>query len=190
MKSYISKYFGDDYIKNVNLHDIGVYYSVPVKDIYENKREEFEFDTLEDNILLDKYTIDSGEYIENWDNIDYDYTDEIEYYDTIDYLMDNKKYDKFLVVLFNARWNGASGARIFDNYEDCFNRGYDCSMFVSGSSKTGKYLKLREYHHDVPMGHSSIIIGLTDREYQKLENKDIQSLINYANGCMDKIIEL
>lgn len=190
MKSYINKYFSKDYIKKVNLQDIGVYYTVPVKNIYENKRGEFDFETLEDRILLDKYTLDSGEYIEDWDNIDYDYTDEIEFYDTIDYLMDNKKYNKFLVVLFNSRWNGASGAKIFDSYEDCFKRGYDCSMFINGSSKTGKYLKLREYHHDVPMGHNSIIIGLTDREYQNLENKDIQSLIDYASGCMDKIIEL
>ena len=173
--------------KDIDLQQVGTYYSVPIKDIFEEKRKEFDFENLDDYILLNKYSIDSGEYVENYNNINYEYTDELE----IDYyfhqLMNYKKYNHYLVVLFNSRWNGASGYKIFNNYMDCFCRDYDNTMYVKGSSKMGKYLKLREYHHDNPMGHDSIIIGLTDREYEKLDNMNIEQIIDFATKSLLKV---
>ena len=173
--------------KDIDLQQVGTYYSVPIKDIFEEKRKEFDFENLDDYILLNKYSIDSGEYVENYNNINYEYTDELE----IDYyfhqLMNYKKYNHYLVVLFNSRWNGASGYKIFNNYMYCFCRDYDNTMYVKGSSKMGKYLKLREYHHDNPMGHDSIIIGLTDREYEKLDNMNIEQIIDFATKSLLKV---
>ena len=174
--------------KDIDLQEVGVYYSVPIKDIFEEKRAEFDYEDLEkDTILLDRSSIDSGEYVENYNNIIYEYTDEVE----IDYffhqLMNYKKYNHYLVVLFNSRWNGASAYKIFNNYMDCFYRDYDNTMYVKGSSRGGKYLKLREYHHDNPMGHDSIIIGLTDREYEKIDNMNIDQIIDFAKKSLLKV---
>lgn len=190
MKTYVEKNFGKDYLKQMNIQEIGVYYNIPIKDIYEDKRDEFDYEDLNDSVLLDNISIDSGCYVENFDNIEYDYTDEIEIEDTIMQLMNYKKYNHYLVVLSNGHWTGASGYKIFDNYMECFYRDYGVNMYVKGSSRSGKYLKLREYHHDAPMGHDSIIIGLTDREYEKLDNMNIDEIIDFGEKCLEKITEV
>ena len=154
MKTYIDKNFKREYLKGVDLQQVGVYYNVPIRDIFKEKRAEFDYEDLEnDTILLDRYSIDSGEYVENYDNIEYDYTDEVE----------------------------------IDDYMECFYRDYDNTMYVKGSSRSGKYLKLREYHHDKPMGHDSIIIGLTDREYEKLDNMNIDEIIDFGAESLFKV---
>ena len=190
MKTYVDRNFNRDYVKGVDLQQVGVYYNIPIQDIYKEKRKEFDYeeDELENgDVLIDRKTIDSGEYVENFDNIEYDYTDEVEIDDYLKSLMNYKQYKHYLVVLFNARWTNASGYKFFDNYIECFYRDYDNTMYVKGSSRSGKYLKLKEYHHDKPMGHDSIIIGLTDTEYEKLQDKNIDDIINYGYECLGKI---
>ena len=190
MKTYVDRNFNRDYVKGVDLQQVGVYYNIPIQDIYKEKRKEFDYeeDELENGyVLIDRKTIDSGEYVENFDNIEYDYTDEIEIDDTIKQLMNYKKYNHYLVVLFNSRWTNASGYKIFDKYDECFYRDYDNSMYVIGSSRSGKYLELREYHHDKPMGHNSIIVGLTETEYEKLDKMGIQDIIDFGTECLGKI---
>ena len=189
MGTYAEKNFSKNYLKGMNIQEVGVYYNVPIRDIYEEKRKEFDFENLDDYILLDKYSIDSGEYVENFDDISYEYTDEVEIDDTISQLM-NCKYNHYLVVLFNATWTNSSGYNFFDKYDECFYRDYDNTMKVIGSSRSGKYLELREYHHDKPMGHDSIIIGLTDTEYEKLRYKNIDEIIDYGTLCLSKIKEI
>lgn len=188
MKTYVERNFSKDYLKMMNIQEVGVYYDIPIRDIYADKRKEFDYDDLEsDTILLDKISIDSGYYVENFDNIEYDYTDEDEIDSVISELMNYKKYNHYLVVLFNSTWNNASGYKFFDKYEECFYRDYDNTMKVIGSSRSGKYLELREYHHDKPMGHNSIVIGLTETEYEKLNRKGIQEIIDFGTECLGKI---
>lgn len=191
MKTYVEKEFNKENLKHIDIQNVGVYYSVPIENLYENRRGEFDFEEEETSVLLDHATIyDDNTYVQNYDNIEYDYTDEYENSEFIHALMNYKAYDHYLVVLFGATWNGASGYRFFDKYDECFYRDYDASMYVTGASVKGKCLTLREHHHDVPMGHRSIIIGLTENEYQKLENKDVQEIIEYAENMFDKAIEL
>ena len=159
----------------------------------------------EDNIRIDKYLSENTEYsrsyieklidekcvLVNGKEVKASYkvclNDEIEINDYFKQLMNYKKYNHYLVVLFNSRWTGASGYKIFDNYMECFYRDYDNTMYVKGSSRSGKYLKLREYHHDKPMGHDSIIIGLTDREYEKLDNMNIDEIIDFGKENLFKV---
>lgn len=191
MKTYVDKYFSRDFFKTTDLQQVGVYYNVPVENIKKDKLGEFDYDEDVSCIMLDANTIyNSDEYVESYDGIDYGYTDEYEIDDVLSCLMDVKKYNRFLVVAFNCTWSGASGYSIKDNYIDCFVRNYDSTMYVVGSSKNGKYLEARESHHDVPCGHKTIIVGLTDKEYEKLENKDVDYVINYGKNCLDKIIKL
>ena len=186
MKSYMEKEFNKEYLKKIDIQQLGTYYTVPIKDIYEDKRAEFD-ENEDGTVSLDYVTVYSGEYIENYDNVEYGYTDEWEIDDILNNLMNYKKYNHYLVVLFNSRWTGASGYKIFNDYMECFYRDYDNTMYVKGSSRSGKYLKLREYHHDKPMGHDSIIIGLTDREYEKLDNMNIDEIIDFGAESLFKV---
>ena len=191
MKTYIDRFFSRDFFKNTDLQQVGVYYDVPVENIKKEKLNEFDYDEDMNYVLLDSNTIyNCDDYVEDYDGIEYSYTDEIEIDDTFSYLMDSKKYNKYLVVAFNCTWNGASGYSFKDNYIDCFVRDYDSTMYVTGSSKNGKYLRLRESHHDVPCGHNTIVIGLTDNEYNKLEGKDVDYIINYGKECLNKTVGL
>lgn len=178
--SYASKYFDLDYLKKVNIQEIGVYYTIPIKNIKEDKRNEFDYEDLEDYITLDSETINDSDYIEDYSNIEYDYTDTWEIEDFLGNLMNTKKYEHYLVLLDYATWCNSSGVKIFNDYKECFYRNYDSSMYYEDSSKKGKILTLREYHHDKPTGHNTYIIGLTETEYNKLENKSIEYLIDYA----------
>lgn len=186
MKTYIEKNFDLEALRKINLQEVGAYYDVPRENFEEEKLEELGYD-LEDymtSVIADEMTI--NEY-GLWDNVEYSYTDEDERADFLHGLMNYKAYDHFLVVLFNSRWTGASGYKIFSNYIDCFVRDYDCTMYVVDSTPRGKCLLMRETHHDVPMGHSSIIIGLTNREYEKLQNMDFEKVINFAEKWFESL---
>jgi hypothetical protein len=189
MKTYVDRFFSRDFLKNTDLQQVGVYYDVPIENIKKEKLGEFDYDDDTSYILLDANTIYNGDYVDDFDGVEYSYTDDIEIDDTFSYLM-NKKYNKYLVVAFNCTWSGASGYSLKEDYIDCFVRNYDSTMYVTGSSKNGKYLKLRESHHDVPCGHTTIVVGLTDKEYEKLEDKDVDYIINYGKDCLNKVVEL
>ncbi len=189
MKSYAEKNFSKDYLEKVDIQNVGVYYDVPIENIAENKLGEFDIDEEQTSILLDHHSIyNSDEYVIDTSDISYEYTDEYEIDDFISGLMNYKAYDHYLVVLFGAKWNGASGYKIFNSYKECFCRDYDVSMYYKGSSSKGKVLSLKEYHHDCPMGHTSVIVGLTENEYQKLLYKDIDDIIQFGEKCADKCI--
>lgn len=191
MKSYVERNFGKDYVKKVNIQEVGVYYTVPASDIIEEKRDEFDIENFDSEyVMLDKYTIDNGDYLYRYCNLSYDYTDDLEYQSFINDLMDYKKYNNYLVVAYNCTWNHASGFKFVKDYKDCFYRNYDVSQYVTGSSKGGKTLELKEYHHDVHMGHKVIIVGLTDSEYYDLEDKNFDDIDNYINKQLQNIIEL
>lgn len=191
MKSYVERNFGKDYVKKVNIKEVGIYYTVPACDIIEEKRDEFDIENFDSEyVMLDKYTIDNGDYLYRYCNLSYDYTDDLEYQSFINDLMDYKKYNNYLVVAYNCTWNHASGFKFVKDYKDCFYRNYDVSQYVIGSSKGGKSLELKEYHHDVPMGHKVIIVGLTDSEYYDLKDKNFDDIDNYINKQLQNIIEL
>lgn len=190
MKSYVEKNFDKEYLKGVDIQNVGVYYNVPIENIEKDRLAEFDIEEGQTSISLDHHTIYTNNFIVDTCGIDYDFTDEMEIDSFINDLMNYKAYDHYLVVLFNSKWNGASGYKIFNKYDECFYRDYDCSMYVTGASAKGKYLQLREYHHDCPMGHTSIIIGLTEKEYQKLDSASIDDIIEYGKQSLNKIIEL
>ena len=80
-----------------------------------------------------------------------------------------KKAAHYLVILEHYRWDGGSGCRIVDNVRDAFYRDYDCCIYPEAVTRGGKVLKLRESHHDCPMGHTTYIVALTEREYEFLD---------------------
>lgn len=98
-----------------------------------------------------------------------------------------KTYDNYLVFAFNCRWNSTSGYMFKQDIFDCVVRDYDCSQYVWAISKNNKAMLLKEFYHDKPYGHSTVIIGLTDKEYAKLENADFFEIKNFAKKYLDTL---
>lgn len=164
-------------MEKIDIQKIGNYYIVPIDDLKDEYKNDF--DEEEKSVSL----LEEDLYMcKTLDNIEFDFYDEDLVDDYIEDLMSHKKYHHYLVALFSAKWNGASGVKIFNDYKECFYRDYECSMYVDKKSSHKKWVKLREYHHDKPLGHNSIIIGLTDNEYKKMKNKNIYELLEYARG--------
>lgn len=190
MKSYAERNYGKEYLQNVDIQNIGVYYSVPVEDLTEEAINDLRIETEDgqEYTLISQYDVNYGNYLKSYDRLEYDYTDTWEFKDFVDYLINKKYYEHYLVVGFNCTWNNASGYTITDDYYDCFYRRYDCSMTVTGSSVNGKYLTLCESHHDKPFGHTTLIMGLTEREYQKLDNMNVAEVIEFGRENLKKVI--
>ena len=107
------------------------------------------------------------------------------YEEELNYII--KDYEHYLVFAFNCRWNGASGYNITDNKLDAFVRDYDVTQYLKRVTKGNKACLLREYHHDVPMGHDVVIVGLTDEEYQKLNTFDFEKVEKFATEFKMKL---
>lgn len=99
-----------------------------------------------------------------------------------------KEYDHYLVVAYSSNWRGQTGYRFTDNIIDTVYRKYDVTQNIIGGTNSRKSLLIMEYHHDVPMGHETIIIGLTDKEYEKLDYSSFEDIIDFADTKKDKVI--
>ena len=160
---------------------IGVYYNVPTSKLKESDIKKYGIETDNaDDVLIDSNTLDCLD-IEDWDGVNYEYTDELERDDYLYSLMKSDRYNHFLGVLYNGTWDNRTGYKIFDNYIECFDRDYECALYLNDKSRHGKYVILDEYSHDKPMGAGYIVIGLTDKEYESLCNTDWDGKINFAN---------
>lgn len=99
-----------------------------------------------------------------------------------------KEYDHYLVVAYSSNWRGQTGYRFTDNIMDTVYRNYDVTQNIIGGTNSKKSLLIMEYHHDVPMGHETIIVGLTEKEYEKLDYSSFEDIIEFADTKRDKII--
>lgn len=118
---------------------------------------------------------------------EYDYEfNEDEFLDFMEQFL--KEYDHYLVVAYSSNWRGQTGYRFTDNIIDTVYRKYDVTQNIIGGTNSRKSLLIKEYHHDVPMGHETIIIGLTEKEYEKLDYSSFEDIIEFADTKRDKII--
>lgn len=82
MKCYAEKNFDKEFLKTVDIQNVGVYFDIPIKDLTPSFRDEFDFDNSEKEqgtMLLDYHTIyNNDEYVETYENIEYNYTDSFE----------------------------------------------------------------------------------------------------------------
>lgn len=116
---------------------------------------------------------------------DYEFSED-EFLDFMEQFL--KEYDYYLVVAYSSNWRGQTGYRFTDNIIDTVYRNYDVTQNIIGGTNSRKSLLIMEYHHDVPMGHETIIIGLTDKEYEKLDYSNFEDIIDFADTQKDKVI--
>ena len=162
MKPYALKYFYADFLKDADITKIGMYVWTP----YSNIKDEFKDDVdepwededgeecipiFENNLF--RFCIDPmnyeycmGSYFEK---------------ELLDEFFDNviKPFNHYLVCAYHCDWRGRNGYKIYDSLAEAFCRDYDVTQYYVGGSSGGKSICICEHSHDVPMGHSTMIIG-------------------------------
>jgi len=98
-----------------------------------------------------------------------------------------KNSDRYLVFARNCTWDGRSGYKFSNDIYDTVYRSYECFISPWERSKGKKTLVCKEYHHDVPMGHTSIIVALTDKEYEELSRSNFETIQRFAEE-MEKAV--
>lgn len=193
MKPYALKNFSECYVKNKNITDVGCYVWTPYLNIKSEYRNDFDIYDDEEYASVSVAYTDVDEVLD--DPFNYEWCmgsdfDEYEYRDFISQLI--KPYNHYLVCAYHCTWNGASGYKIADSIEDALYRDYDCSQYFNGGSRGGKSMMLCEHSHDVPMGHRVVVIGLTDKEYEKLSywDVDFKTVFDFAERNSKLIIEI
>lgn len=168
----------------VDIQKLGDIYETVVSNIKEEERSGY---FIDDEMLENNTPIIFADFNDLIDKYDYeccDFDEEI-FYDFIEDLLGNSNH--YLCIDYGANWRGAIGYGIFDNKEKCFVRSYDCSQFIIGATVGGKALSIRESSHDCPTGAEILIIRLTDKEYNMLENKEFNDIIEFGNGIRKNV---
>lgn len=193
MKIYATRYMSPEFIKKINIPEYGEYVWTPYLNIKEEYRNEFDIDEDEEYASVTVWVCDLDEYCEDPYNYEYcmgSYRDEYMYEDFISELI--KPYDHYLVCAYHCTWNGSNGYTIADSLKEALSRSYDYHQYFVGGSRGGKSIVLCESHHDVPMGHEVMVIGLTDKEYEKLSywDVDFKTVFDFAERNSKSIIEI
>lgn len=193
MKPYALKNFSEGYIKDRNIQEIGCYVWTPYLNIKSEYRDDFEIYDDEEYASVSVPYTDINELLD--DPFNYEWCmgsdfDKYEYEDFIFGLIKEAKH--YLVCAYACTWDRRTGYKIVDELEDAFYRDYDCHQCYSGGSQGGKSICITEYSHDAPMGYRTMIIGLTNKEYEKLSywNVDFDTVIKFADEHSKKIIEI
>ena len=90
------------------------------------------------------------------------------------------RYPHYLVIALGGKWNRASGYMFTNEITKTCERSYAISLDLVEEGKNA--IKCRESSHDVPMGGTTYIIGLTEEEFELLEEKELDKLIEIAEA--------
>ena len=177
-----------EFIKDKDLNKFGVFYTTPKSNIKEEYKKWYADDDC-DYVSIEEHEISDVCIDITSNDVVYDYTDEVIYEDVINSLMNHERYEHFLVVGYGCNWLRQTGYKIVDSYYQAFYRNDDVGQYYKNTSKGGKSVLLREFSHDVPTGYQVIIIGLTDSEYQKLDNSCYDDVIAFSNKHLERLGE-
>ena len=164
----------------INILESCTYYKVDLRKIPADTRE-----TIIKDAGLEK---DQVFYTESGDNLEYyhipadavnwesAYFEEDELVELLrEYLNVHKHY---LVFAKNCTWNGSSGYTFCDDIAETCYRDYDITLILE---KTGKDAILcTESSHDVPCGAPTYIVGLSEKEYDKLQNASFDEIEKFV----------
>lgn len=170
-----------------NLFDLCTTYSVNIIQFSEELREKLEnyygpIDADCPYITLCATEINELEIPEEY--IDYDSMEFDE--DSFEEILENKigKYPYYLVFANSCTYNGMDGYKICNNIISTCSRPYEISLYLE-KEINGKAIVCKESSHDVPMGSTTIIVGLTNEEYEKLEDANFSEIEEFANKYID-----
>ena len=112
--------------------------------------------------------------------IDFD-SFEFDEYELESILIDNiGKFPYYLVFANGCTWNGDSGYTFCNDIIKTVYRPYDISLSIIENIKNG--ILCMESSHDVPTGSKTYIIGLSEEEYEKLEDSDFNDIKDFVES--------
>lgn len=123
--------------------------------------------------LIDKFDISSDAI--DFDSYDVD-QDMLE--SELEHFLGN--YPHYIVIATHCKWNGASGWMFTDSLIKTVSRNYDISLIIEENGHDA--IKCKESSHDVPMGSTTYIVGLSNDDFDKLEDAELDELIKYAES--------
>jgi len=88
--------------------------------------------------------------------------------------------EHYLVFARGCRWNGASRYKFARDYNEVIERGYEFSLYPISHTEDYSVLVCKEHSHDVPMGSTTIIVALTDDDFEKLSGSSFESVQKFA----------
>lgn len=152
----------DDEIKQKLADDVGDL------DIKDSDEPDWLNMTLHD---IDRYGINS-------DAVDWESGEFME--DELEWLLESylNSHPHYLVFASGCRWNGASGYTFCEKITDTVKRPYEISLVLEEQGES--CIKCIESSHDVPTGSTTIIVGLTEEEYERLEDADFSEVEKFA----------
>lgn len=166
----------------LNILDSVTYYTVDLEKIDDEtkKRMEEDFGSLDEENSpylsitmhdIDRYDIDSNAV--NWDTGKF-------MEDELEWLLESylNSHPHYLVFASGCRWNGVSGYTFCEDIKDTVYRNYDITLTLEEQGES--CIRCRESSHDVPMGSTTIIVGLTEDEYERLEDAEFEEIENFA----------
>lgn len=163
----------------MNILESCTYYEVDQNKLNREQLRDFVGDSPnEDNLILSLENIrlaDISDDAVDWESGELD-EDELAY--TLTELIG--KFPHYLVIACGCNWNGGNGYMFTDEITKTCKRSYDISLDLLEEGKNA--IKCRESSHDVPMGGNTYIIGLTEEEFELLEEKDLDELIKVAEA--------
>ena len=163
----------------MNILDSCTFYEVDQTKLNSEQLRNFVGDSLDEgSLILSLEQIKNADIPEeaiDWESGGFDREE-------LNYILTDKigRLPHYLVIACSCRWNGASGYMFTDEITKTCERSYDISLDLVEEGKNA--IKCRESSHDVPMGGTTYIIGLTEEEFELLEEKELYKLIEIAEA--------
>lgn len=177
-------------ITDINIQNYGKSVIVETNNLTDKFIEEFKLEN-ENDMFINIDDIYNSDIVVDHNKIDYTtiHYDELEWERFIGEFL-SVEYDNYLVVAYHSTWDNRTGYKIVDNIEDVFIRDYECNQYVQSWTNKKKAAIIKEFSHDVPIGHNTIVIGLTNREYDKIKNDYFEKVIGFANKYYNRIANI
>ena len=163
----------------MNILDSCTFYEVDQTKLNSEQLRNFVGDSLDEgSLILSLEQIKNADIPEeaiDWESGGFDREE-------LNYILTDKigRLPHYLVIACSCRWNGASGYMFTDEIAKTCERSYDVSLDLVEEGRNA--IKCRESSHDVPMGGTTYIIGLTEEEFELLEEKELDKLIEIAEA--------
>jgi len=168
-------------MEDFNIFDACTYYIVDLRNLDEDIKkkmaeEGYDYCDDEENAWL---TLSDVNYLGiSLDNIDWNSGDFDE--ENLEDILNNLigEFPHYLVFASGCTWNGRSGYKFCNNIKDTVLRNYEVSITVS--SIGADFIICNESSHDVPMGSTTYILGLSEKEYDKLSEYSFKEIEEYV----------
>lgn len=121
---------------------------------------------------------------EVYDAIDFNMTDFDEDYLEDILLNTLGNWPHYLVFASGVKWNGVSGYGIFEDIKRTVYRDYDVSLYLEEEIKD-RAMKCLESSHDRPTGSTTYIIGISNDEYEDLEEMDFNEIEQFVHSVFN-----